>query len=1234
MKNICIVVMYTDNYSKMASITVENNIKLYCNLHNYGLYIDQYKTVDSSRSFQWHKIKLCKELLLTNKYEWLFFLDIDCLIMNSSIRLESFIDENYSYILPSHCMPAQDTPITTVDGVQNIISSQFFVRNNEKGIAILNAIWDANNGIDINEFDHEGRATRIVINSEQFKDDIKIIEEHLLNRFWYFNNPYMLNHFKGINDHVWQPGDFIVHVTGYPVDERTKLLSDLNYFSDIHISKKDRAYILYANDKYFDIVTMCARSIRQSSDVHIIIYMLNSNKIVDVPNSTTINWKCNIGENDDKMYSEDENFYIEREHDNIYNILIQRPSITKDALQKYANTVVYVDSDIIVTQYIDTIFDMYDVNTPYPFVTEGVHDYVHIGDRGGAESRDDLSTTLEHPACEYFGVNQYIRERYRTTNLYIAGQASIPFIEEWENMCNDPIIVEKHAWYAPYHEETLMNVLLWKYNYLIGLPYLYVNGGLEEMEHIEAIGFSGKKEYLSTWIGIPKRKEELLAYHGEKRLDRLEKMLARVNKKKRILFLAPHLSTGGMPAFLLKRIEALMLLNQYEIFVIEYQFYCSDFVVQREQIIKLIGKSHFITLGEHKKYLNRALIDLQPDIVHIDEMSERLDSEMVELLYSEDRKYRIVETCHDISFKPEEKIYVPDAYAFCSPYHIDTFVDNIGNKTVIEFPIENTLTTKEEKVKARKLLGISQKGKHVINIGLWTLGKNQGEGLDIACMFPDVTFHFIGNQAGNFSAYWSPYMDRIPDNVIVWGERADTDTFFKAADVFMFNSTWECNPLVLREAIGYGLPILARNLPQYKNMFTKYITPLNMHTVLSTLTEMLKRPKKYTIPVNNTIKDFATAHQTLYENLMKKEIPNFKQHNPSYKITQHFVGQPFLEITGTSKSLFNVEFYDVDTRKLIHQTNIACNHWVKVNREYYTKYLVKVYKDAELVYSNTLDFKDKRVYIAFDSQSLGDTIAWIPYVEEFRKKHDCKVIVSTYKNFLFKDVYPELEFVEPDTIVHNLYAMYKLGWFYNSDKEPVLPNTIPLQQTATNILGLEYEEIRPKIILPKVNHKHTKQVSIATNSTSGCKFWTRENWQEVISYLHNQGYVVINTSLEDNPFENCITLHDKSLENTMYEIYNSEFFIGLSSGLSWLAWALDKEVIMISNFTNEEHEFKCHRPVVKSVCNSCWNNPNFKFDKGDFNWCPIHKNTEKHFECQKSITAEMIIDEVNKLITK
>ena len=105
----------------------------------------------------------------------------------------------------------------------------------------------------------------------------------------------------------------------------------------------------------------------------------------------------------------------------------------------------------------------------------------------------------------------------------------------------------------------------------------------------------------------------------------------------------------------------------------------------------------------------------------------------------------------------------------------------------------------------------------------------------------------------------------------------------------------------------------------------------------------------------------------------------------------------------------------------------------------------------------------KRMVHSMEDKSVGDSIAWMPYALEFKKKHNCHVIVSTFKNFLFQDVYSELEFVDPGTVVGNIKGMYSVGWFYDSAKEPILPNTIPLQKTATNILGLKYEEIRPRI---------------------------------------------------------------------------------------------------------------------------------------------------------------------------
>ena len=65
------------------------------------------------------------------------------------------------------------------------------------------------------------------------------------------------------------------------------------------------------------------------------------------------------------------------------------------------------------------------------------------------------------------------------------------------------------------------------------------------------------------------------------------------------------------------------------------------------------------------------------------------------------------------------------------------------------------------------------------------------------------------------------------------------------AMLFLFNSTFECNPLVIREAIGFGKPIIARNLPQYGDMFTNYITDLDLTKLKEQVYEQLNNPKTY-----------------------------------------------------------------------------------------------------------------------------------------------------------------------------------------------------------------------------------------------------------------------------------------------------------------------------------------------------------------------------------------------------
>jgi len=962
--------------------------------------------------------------------------------------------------------------------------------------------------------------------------------------------------------------------------------------------KDEKAYVLYATQSYSETAQGCVNSLRAVSNLSIYVYMMNSD--VKIDGATTIRWNCDVANLPQKDY-------IDRLDGDIYRILIQRPLIVLDALNR-AKIVTYVDSDSVATEYVDTIFDYFNPRSIYPAFTEGIYNYMFINGEGGTT----FETCLEYPACFLFGVTA--RNHYRQTGYFVAGQSTTLFLKEWSWMCNHPTILQDNSHYAPFNEETILNVLLWKYNVAIGLPLIYINGTPKD---IEKYGYTGT--FVKDWLKIPSDKKEILFYHGEKNLEKMNSMIKK-SKPIKVMFLEFHLSTGGAPKFCQTRIEALQKYTDVEISVVEYQCQSMDFVVQRDKIRGLVGEN-FNTLYEDKILLFDLIAEFQPDIIHIDEMSERMDDEMVTRLYSSDRKYKIVETCHDISFNPKEKRFIPDAFLFCTRYHTTTFKDVPTDAYIVEFPIDDNHSTKWEKHSARTKLNMDHNKIQVLNVGLWAPWKNQAEGLEIARRYPDMVFNFIGNQAGNFKEYWEPLMDDIPDNVIVWEERNDVDIFMKACDIFMFNSTWECAPIVLKEAIGYGLPIIARNLPQYGDMFTKYIHPID--------TNLEDLHPDYAIPTDNTTGDFGKKHLDIYTKIMNKPIMNVVI--PSkVTISQHFVENPFLEIKGESNSDFLIKFFDENG--ICHYENtIKSNHWVKLNRSYYTKWTTKVWENGELIYENTLDYTDKRVYIALDSEALGDQISWMPFIFEFQKKHKCHVIVSTFKNSLFD--YPELAFVTPGTVVNNIYGMYKIGWFYDSNREPKIPNTIPLQKAACNILGLEYKELKPRInfVLKKRQFDY-KYVTIVTNSSMGCKFLPKETWQEIIDYLISKGYKVINVSKERNSFNNCEQIEDISIENTMHIIYHSEFTITISSGLGWLAWALGKQTVLVANFTEEGHEWleNCIRITNTNVCHACWNNPNFRFSASDWNWCPINKNTPNQFICHKSISSNMVIQRINE----
>ena len=108
---------------------------------------------------------------------------------------------------------------------------------------------------------------------------------------------------------------------------------------------------------------------------------------------------------------------------------------------------------------------------------------------------------------------------------------------------------------------------------------------------------------------------------------------------------------------------------------------------------------------------------------------------------------------------------------------------------------------------------------------------------------------------------------------------------------------------------------------------------------------------------------------------------------------------------------------------------------------------------------------------------------------------------------------------------------------------------------------------------------------------------------------------------------------DLPLQDRIDILKDADFFIGLASGLSWLAWACNIPVILISGFSDPVTEFQTpYRVINRLVCNSCWNDPRYQFDHNDFSWCPRHKGTLRQWECMKQIYSVSVIQKIEEVI--
>ena len=372
---------------------------------------------------------------------------------------------------------------------------------------------------------------------------------------------------------------------------------------------------------------------------------------------------------------------------------------------------------------------------------------------------------------------------------------------------------------------------------------------------------------------------------------------------------------------------------------------------------------------------------------------------------------------------------------------------------------------------------------------------------------------------------------------------------------------------------------------------------------------------------------------------LQEFIDNYQEPEDTNTIHVNYIGKPKVEILGNVSKEYEVEFINRDTNEILHKQTIRNNMWTVCNKQYYIPWLIKV-NGKEV---SRLELKGKRVLISLDSNSLGDTLGWTPYAVEFAKKHKCKVVLSTFHNNWFKKLpaYKDIEWLEPGNSTA-CSAHYKIGWFrddkggwQNFDMHPRQCNTIPMQATSSDILGLEYKELNYGIKFNKGNKPiKEKYIVIGPNATAGCKEWVYNYWVVLSKKLIDEGYKVVSLTKNEFHIDGVHNVYGKDIKTVASYLYHADLFIGLGSGLSWLNWAVGKHTIMINGFAEDGHEFTGNvTRIMNDVCFPCWTNRNFVFNAGDWDWCPIHKGTDKQHICQKSITPNQVFEAVQNYLT-
>lgn len=337
---------------------------------------------------------------------------------------------------------------------------------------------------------------------------------------------------------------------------------------------------------------------------------------------------------------------------------------------------------------------------------------------------------------------------------------------------------------------------------------------------------------------------------------------------------------------------------------------------------------------------------------------------------------------------------------------------------------------------------------------------------------------------------------------------------------------------------------------------------------------------------------------------------------------------------------FHVRISDADSEMVFFDDDVSGVRLQSMEK-FYIHWQVDIHHGGILVFSHTFDPTGQQVFFVDCSTALGDSLVVLPYLRAFRERYGAEISchLPAYLYGFARRLLPEIEWRE--TWPDDCYATFYFGAAIEAPAlSPEDGRLVPMEELGHLMFGVPRPRQLP--VFPAGERQIAEPyVCIGVQASHPAKGWHAPGgWETIVAALREAGYRVLcidrDGKNEANGFVTSMPAGaedftgNRPIEERAELLAHADFFIGLGSGLSWLAHFVGCPVVMICGFSESWYEFATpYRVYNRLACHGCLNDIRESYFQ---NPCPRQlRGSEKILECQKTITPRMVLDAIRRL---